>query len=110
MAPPADGTRGRPQPRRARRRVTQRDALRVGRHRDIAVGEHTYRSLTSVGHDQAADIAGIRAFGVHAKDDEARSFYERFDFIPSPVDPCQLFILLKDLRAILRPDGPARFR
>jgi GNAT superfamily N-acetyltransferase len=59
---------------------------------------------------QAADIAGIRAFGVHAKDDEARAFYERFDFIPSPVDPYHLFILLKDLRAIVRPDGPARFR
>src|SRR5260221_621747 len=32
---------------------------------------------------QAADIAGIRAFAVHAKDDEARGFYEKFDFIPS---------------------------
>jgi hypothetical protein len=36
---------------------------------------------------QAADIAGIRAFGVHAKDDEARSFYERFNFVASPGDP-----------------------
>jgi len=25
---------------------------------------------------QAADIAGIRAFAVHAKDDGARAFYE----------------------------------
>lgn len=29
---------------------------------------------------QAADIAGIRAFVVHAKDDDAKSFYERFGF------------------------------
>src|SRR5215471_19346474 len=29
---------------------------------------------------QAADIAGIRAFAVHAKDNEARSFYQKFDF------------------------------
>jgi GNAT superfamily N-acetyltransferase len=51
---------------------------------------------------RAADIAGIRAFAVHAKDDEARSFYERFDFVPSPSDPYHLFRLLKDVRAALR--------
>jgi len=47
---------------------------------------------------QAADIAGIRAFAVHAKDDEARAFYEHFDFAASPTDPMHLFILLKDIR------------
>jgi predicted N-acetyltransferase YhbS len=31
---------------------------------------------------QAADIAGIRAFAVHAKDDAARLFYEHFGFSP----------------------------
>lgn len=36
---------------------------------------------------QAADIAGIRAFAVHAKGEEARRFYEHFDFVPSPTDP-----------------------
>ncbi|WP_027443845.1 GNAT family N-acetyltransferase [Erythrobacter cryptus] len=50
---------------------------------------------------QAADIAGIRALLVHAKDDEARAWYERFDFEPSPSDPYHLFLLMKDLRAIL---------
>ncbi|MCV0351612.1 MAG: GNAT family N-acetyltransferase [Nitratireductor sp.] len=50
---------------------------------------------------QAADIAGIRALLVHAKDDEARAWYERFDFDPSPTDPYHLFLLMKDLRAIL---------
>jgi len=49
---------------------------------------------------QAADIAGIRAFAVHAKDEDARRFYLRFDFIPSPTDPMHLFILLKDVRRI----------
>jgi len=47
---------------------------------------------------QAADIAGIRALVVHAKDKAARAFYERFDFLPSPTDPLHLFILLKDVR------------
>ena len=51
---------------------------------------------------QAADIAGIRAFVVHAKDDIAKSFYERFDFAPSPSDPYHLFRLLKDIRAALK--------
>lgn len=49
---------------------------------------------------QAAGIAGIRAFAVHAKDDSARAFYEHFDFIPSPTDPLHLFLLIKDIRAL----------
>ena len=36
---------------------------------------------------QAADIAGIRALAVHAKDQRSRSFYEKYDFVPSPTDP-----------------------
>lgn len=47
---------------------------------------------------QAADIAGIRAVIVHAKDDEARRFYEHFDFDPSPTDSYHLYLLIKDLR------------
>src|SRR5260370_234994 len=35
---------------------------------------------------QAADIAGIRVFAVHAKDDDAKSFYQRFDVTVSPND------------------------
>ena len=50
---------------------------------------------------QAAEIAGIRALLVHAKDDEARAWYEQFDFEPSPTDPYHLFLLMKDLRALL---------
>ena len=50
---------------------------------------------------QAAEIAGIRALLVHAKDDEARRWYLNFDFEESPTDPYHLFLLMKDLRAIL---------
>jgi GNAT superfamily N-acetyltransferase len=50
---------------------------------------------------QAADIAGIRAFAVHAKHEDARNFYLKFDFIPSPSDPMHLFVLLKDVRRIV---------
>jgi GNAT superfamily N-acetyltransferase len=47
---------------------------------------------------RAADIAGIRAFAVHAKDDYARAFYEHFGFSPLPSDSYHLFRLLKDVR------------
>jgi len=47
---------------------------------------------------QAADIAGIRAFVVHAKDETATAFYRHFDFLPSATDPLHLFLLVKDLR------------
>ena len=50
---------------------------------------------------QAAEIAGIRALAVHAKDEEARRFYEHFDFVPSPTDSMHLFVLLKDVRRIV---------
>ena len=50
---------------------------------------------------QASEIAGIRALAVHAKDKEARRFYEHFDFVPSPTDPMHLFVLLKDVRRII---------
>lgn len=49
---------------------------------------------------QAADIAGIRALVVHAKNDTARDFYRRFDFVESPTDPLHLFALIKDLRSL----------
>ena len=47
---------------------------------------------------QAADIAGIRAFAVHAMDETARRFYEHFGFLPSPTDPSHMFLLIKDIR------------
>jgi GNAT superfamily N-acetyltransferase len=50
---------------------------------------------------QAADIAGIRCILVHAKDEAARRWYESRDFEPSPTDPHHLFLMLKDLRALL---------
>jgi predicted N-acetyltransferase YhbS len=47
---------------------------------------------------QAADIAGIRALFVHAKDERARAFYERFGFEPSPIHRLQLMLLIKDIK------------
>lgn len=50
---------------------------------------------------QAADIVGIRALVVHAKDDKARQYYEQFDCMPSPTDPLHLLVLIKDLRTMV---------
>lgn len=50
---------------------------------------------------QAADIAGIRCLLVHAKGEAARRWYTAWEFEPSPTDPHHLFLLLKDLTAML---------
>lgn len=50
----------------------------------------------------AADIVGARALVAHAKNDSARSFYERFDFISSPTNPLHLFLLMKDLQRFIK--------
>lgn len=50
---------------------------------------------------QAADIAGIRALLVHAKDEFARQWYLNWEFEPSASDPFHLFLLLKDIKALV---------
>ncbi len=50
----------------------------------------------------AADAIGARALLVDAQDDQARGFYQRFDFEPSPIDPLQMFLLTKDIRGVFR--------
>lgn len=47
----------------------------------------------------AADIIAVRAVLVHALNEEAKQFYMRFDFEPSPVHPLHLMLLMKDIRA-----------
>lgn len=49
---------------------------------------------------QAADIGGIRALAVHAKDEPAAAFYQHFGFVPSPTDKRHLFMLIKDIRTM----------
>ncbi|HEY6342009.1 MAG TPA: GNAT family N-acetyltransferase [Bryobacteraceae bacterium] len=58
--------------------------------------------------DHAADTVGVRAVLVHAIDAEARSFYLRFGFTPTPGDELRLMLLMKDLRAFLRSRTPSR--
>lgn len=50
---------------------------------------------------QAAEIAGIRAILVHAISDQAKRFYEKYGFIPSPADPMTLMITVAEAARIL---------
>jgi GNAT superfamily N-acetyltransferase len=49
---------------------------------------------------QAADIAGVRAMVVHAKDEVAQRFYEYLGFVPFTGKPLTLNRLLKDICAM----------
>lgn len=51
---------------------------------------------------QVADVAGVRALLVHAKDEAAKSFYTHLGFEQFPGEPLILYRLLKDLRAMSR--------
>ena len=47
---------------------------------------------------RAADLAGVRALAVHAKNDEAVAFYRHFNFEASTTDARHLFLLVKDIK------------
>ncbi|GJO44263.1 Acetyltransferase (GNAT) family protein [Mycobacterium marinum] len=48
-----------------------------------------------------AEQVAVRAILVHALHDEARAFYGRYGFEPSPTDPLHLLLTMKDARAHL---------
>ncbi len=50
---------------------------------------------------QAAEIAGIRAILVHAISEQAKRFYEKNGFVPSPADPMALMITVTEAARIL---------
>ena len=54
---------------------------------------------------EAADIVAVRAVMVHAIDETARRFYAHFEFEPSPLDPYQMLLLLKDVRRAVEADA-----
>ncbi|MGB8398537.1 GNAT family N-acetyltransferase [Bradyrhizobium sp.] len=49
----------------------------------------------------AADAVGVRAILVHAISDQARTFYERYGFRPSPIEPMTLMIAIDEARRML---------
>src|SRR5947208_1886867 len=75
---------------------------RGGRGKGLGAGLLKDALLRAV---QAADIVGCRAVMVHAKDDGAKAFYQRYGFEPSPGDSFRLLLLMKDIKASL-PSRP----
>ena len=49
---------------------------------------------------QAADIAGIRALIIHAKDEAARDYYRQFGFAEGFPDPLHMYALTKELKGL----------
>lgn len=53
---------------------------------------------------RVSEDVGVRALLIHARDEQARSFYEhQGEFVQSPTDPLHLFLHLKHARALM-PD------
>lgn len=65
----------------------------------LLLGDALKRALS------VAETAGIRLLLVHALNESARGFYERFGFEPSPTDPMNLQLLIKDIRESLDAAG-----
>jgi GNAT superfamily N-acetyltransferase len=49
----------------------------------------------------AAETVGVRAILVHAMSEDAKIFYKRFGFRPSPVDPMTLMITVEEARRMI---------
>lgn len=50
----------------------------------------------------AADIIGVRAILVHAISEDAKAFYEKHGFHPSPIEPLTLMITIEEARMMLK--------
>lgn len=55
---------------------------------------------------QAADMIGVRAMLIHALDEDAAAFSEKFGFVRSPMDPLVLMMPLKAVRDRLGTGAP----
>lgn len=50
---------------------------------------------------QASELVGSRAIVTHAKDENARAFYLRYQFSTSPLNEFHLYLLMKDVKAVV---------
>lgn len=50
---------------------------------------------------EASSLIGVRAVLVLAKNQMAADFYARYGFVPSPVDPFHMLLILKDIAKIV---------
>ncbi len=53
---------------------------------------------------QVSAKVGVRGIIVHAKDEQAKEFYLKYGFEPSPIDGLHLYMLIKDIKKTLDLD------
>lgn len=51
---------------------------------------------------QVSEVVGVRAILLHAKNEEAKRFYERYGFAQSPTNDLTLMATLQDIQNALR--------
>lgn len=74
------------------------------RHQGTGLGRSLLQDALLKVHAVAEEV-GIRALVAHALTEEAASFYERFGFERSPMDPLLVMLLMKDLKKLLASEG-----
>lgn len=67
-------------------------------HQGGGLGENLLRDAIARSV-QVADQIGVRAILVHALHEQARQFYSRYQFEPSPTDSLHLLLLIRDAKA-----------
>jgi GNAT superfamily N-acetyltransferase len=68
------------------------DQRHTGKGLGAALLKHFMLKAIEVAHS-----VGVRVFLIHAKDEEAKTFYSRYGFVESSFDPLTLVMLLGDL-------------
>jgi hypothetical protein len=89
--------RGQPKTRPVPAILLARLAVEI-RHQEAGVGKSLLRDAMLRSLDAAENI-GARVLLVHAKHEQAKRWYMKWDFEESPSDPLHLMMLMKDLRA-----------
>ena len=62
-------------------------------HQGRWVGAALLKHFVAKALEVSASV-GVRLLLVHAKDDAAKVFYQRYGFVASPVDPLTMMLLL----------------
>lgn len=67
-----------------------------GRHQGRGLGAALLKHFMLKAFEVAKSV-GVRLLLIHAKDDEAKSFYVHYGFVESPFDPLVMMMLLADI-------------
>ncbi len=66
------------------------------RHQGLGLGAALLKHFMLKAIEVARSV-GVRVLLIHAKDENAKNFYEHYGFVESPLDPLVMMMLLTDL-------------